>query len=731
MSCYLEIAIDTPLRRVFDYGCPDDARVAPGMRVRVPFGRRQTIGIVMKVKANSDVPPAKLKSITAILDDEPLFDSVLFNLLTWSSDYYRHPIGEVLAAALPVSLRSGAPLIDTIEQWRLTPLGKSEWTSLPTRNKRLRALASAIAQEASNETLAEISSWRAALKDLQSRGWVECTQVAVDQPSAQRQRAQPSLSLNDAQRIAVEKIRAACAQDLPNRFRTLLLHGVTGSGKTEVYLQAIETVIAAGKQALVLVPEIALTPQLVARFQERFNVPMAVLHSAVNESERLATWRAARNGTAPIVIGTRSAIFAPLKTPGILIVDEEHDSSYKQQEGFRYSARDLAIVRAQRHSIPVVLGSATPSLESLARVKKQPDDLLALPTRAGNAQPARVRVVDLRKHAHTDGIAGPTMLTIKQHLDDGGQVLLYLNRRGFAPVLFCPACGWSAACRRCDARMTVHQKENKLTCHHCGLDSAIPELCASCNAPAKPIGQGTERIEGTVARLFPGVTVARIDRDNIRRKGELEATLETIHSGAVRILVGTQMLTKGHHFPNVTLVVVLNADQGLFGTDFRAAERLAQNIVQVAGRAGRAERIGEVLIQTEYPEHPLLMSLLEGGYSAFADSALRERESAHLPPYARLALLRADANTLSASMNFLHEACEHAKSLRPTALRILGPVAAPMARKAGRYRGQLLFVAPTHTPLQKLLARLLPLLEASPQTKRVRWSIDVDPVELF
>lgn len=733
MSCYLEIAVDTPLRRVFDYRCPDgeSPRVAPGMRVRVPFGRRQTIGIVMKVKASSDVPTAKLKSITAILDDEPLFDSVLFDLLTWSSDYYRHPIGEVLAAALPVSLRSGAPLVDTIEQWRLTKLGATEWTTLPARNKRLRALASAIAQEAGNETLAEISSWRAGLKDLQSRGWIECKQVAVDVPIAQWLRAQPSLSLNDAQRNAVQKIRAACAQDLPNRFRTLLLHGVTGSGKTEVYLQAIETVIATGKQALVLVPEIALTPQLVARFQERFNVPMAVLHSAVNETERLATWRAARNGTAPIVIGTRSAIFAPLKTPGIVIVDEEHDSSYKQQEGFRYSARDLAIVRAQRHNIPVVLGSATPSLESLARAKKQPDDLLALPTRAGNAQPARVRVVDLRKHAHTDGIAGPTMLTMKQHLEDGGQVLLYLNRRGFAPVLFCPACGWSAACRRCDARMTVHQKENKLTCHHCGLDSAIPELCASCNAPAKPIGQGTERIEGTVARLFPGVTVARIDRDNIRRKGELEATLDTIHSGAVRILVGTQMLTKGHHFPNVTLVVVLNADQGLFGTDFRAAERLAQNIVQVAGRAGRAERSGEVLIQTEYPEHPLLMSLLGGGYSAFADSALRERESAHLPPYARLALLRADANTLAASMNFLHEACEHAKSLRPTAVRILGPVAAPMARKAGRYRGQLLFEAPSHAPLQKLLARLLPLLEASPQTKRVRWSIDVDPVELF
>jgi primosomal protein N' (replication factor Y) len=655
-----------------------------------------------------------------------VFDPVLLDLLIWSADYYRHPIGEVLAAALPVALRAGTSANAQMERWQLTQKGRLEWETLPARSTRLRKLAAALLRNAQHDEIAEIPSWRAGLRELEDRGWVGSELLTIAPTRQITNAIRSAHSLSDAQATALSAIDAS-----RDTFRTLLLHGVTGSGKTEVYLQAIEKVIAAGKQALVLVPEIALTPQLVMRFQERFATPMAVLHSSVNDTERLVAWRAARSGAAPIVIGTRSAIFAPLNSPGIIIVDEEHDPSYKQQEGFRYSARDLAIMRAQRHGIPVVLGSATPSLESLARIKKQPEDLLSLPERAGKAQPPRVRVVDLRKHAHTDGIAGPTMLAMKQHLEAGGQVLLYLNRRGYAPVLFCPGCGWSAACSRCDARMTVHQRANNLTCHHCGHETPIPELCASCHQPAKPVGQGTERIEGTVGRLFPGMAVARIDRDNIRRKGELEATLEQIHSGSVRILIGTQMLTKGHHFPNVTLVVILNADQGLFGTDFRAAERLAQNIVQVSGRAGRAERSGEVLIQTEYPEHPLLLSLLNGGYSAFANQALLEREQAHLPPYSRLALLRAEAASMEGAMAFLNGARDKAKELRATSVRILGPVTAPMPRRAGHYRAQLLLQAPTHTPLQKLLARWLPELEALPQAKRVRWSIDVDPAELF
>ncbi|HTE42481.1 MAG TPA: primosomal protein N' [Steroidobacteraceae bacterium] len=734
MSSFLQIALDTPLRRVFDYRCPegiDGARLQPGTRVRVPFGQRRLIGILLKTSTTSDVPAAKLKAAIEVLDDEPLFDPTSFELLCWAADYYRHPIGEVFAAALPVPLRTGATLDAQVERWRLTEQGMQEWQSLPARSSRLRGLAAAVAREAGSDELSTLSpTWRAGLRELESRGWVRHEIVAAESIAPTIEPV-PGHDLSDLQRDAVDRILACYAE--ANSFRTFLLHGVTGSGKTEVYLRVIEKVIADNRQALVLVPEIALTPQLVERFQQRFQTRIAALHSQLTDAERLAAWRAARSGAARIVIGTRSAIFASLPHIGIIIVDEEHDPSYKQQEGFRYSARDLAIVRAQRHGIPVVLGSATPSLESLSRADKQPGSLLSLPTRAGNAKPPLVRVVDLRKHAGTDGISTPTMQAIKHHLERNGQVLLYLNRRGFAPVLFCPSCGWSAACRRCDARMTVHARANKLICHHCGQEESIHERCASCDSPVKPVGEGTERIEETVARLFPGVTTARIDRDSIRRKGELEATLAQIHDGSVRILIGTQMLTKGHHFPNVTLVVVLDADQGLFGTDFRAAERLAQNIVQVSGRAGRAERSGEVIIQTEFPEHPLLISLLQGGYSGFAAKALQEREHAHWPPFARLALLRAEAASMTHAMEFLHRARDIAlqSGARGEQLRILGPVAAPMARRAGRYRAQLLLQAPSHAPLQKLMPHWLAQLEVLPQAKKVRWSIDIDPLELF
>lgn len=738
MNTYFEVAIDTPLRQVFDYRVPqsiDASTVQAGMRVRVPFGRRRMLGIVLAVKSTTNVQPQKLKYAIELLDDTPIFAPTLLGLLLWSADYYRHPVGAVLAAALPAALRNGAPQNDARLAWRLNEQGRAQWnTRLSKRGTRLRTLANALQTLCDAEALAAIhSDWRAALRDLTARGWVD--EIAVDEimlaattvrHSAESTHTQNELTLSDEQRNSLHRILEAS-----NQFRTWLLHGVTGSGKTEVYLQAIDAVIANGKQALVLVPEIALTPQLVNRFQTRFATSLAVLHSGLNEGEKLQAWRAARSGTASIVIGTRSAIFAPSNNLGIIIVDEEHDPSYKQQEGFRYSARDLAIARAQRHGIPVVLGSATPSLESLARVKKQPGDLLTLPQRAGNARPPQARLIDLHKHGATDGIATPTILSIQEHLRADGQVLLYLNRRGFAPALFCVVCGWSAACSRCDARMTVHRASGKLTCHHCGLEAAIPENCAACNAPAKPVGQGTERIETTVEKLFPGFAVARIDRDSTRRKGELQSALSQVASGITRILIGTQMLTKGHHFPNVTLVVVLNADQGLFGTDFRASERLAQNIVQVAGRAGRAERAGEVLIQTEYPAHPLLGYLLRDGYYAFAEQALQEREQAHWPPYARIALLRAEASSMNHAMNFLITARDRAKQLRSSTVRILGPVSAPMARRAGRYRAQLLLHANTHAPLQKLLSTLLPQLEALPETKRVRWSIDVDPLELF
>ena len=733
MPLIVVVAIDAPLRRLFDYrppaGSTDDALV-PGTRLWVPFGRRRAVGVVIELRSRSDVPATKLRTAIAKIGSEPIFDRALLELLVWAADYYRHPIGEVISAALPGPLRTGADAEATTVRWALSVAARTGGLApLNTRALRLREMVSAleVRRDAGEPELVALSPrWREHLRELERRGWV--TELRVEDPirPAPLVQAARGPELSAPQQDAVAAIGAAAG-----RFQQFLLHGVTGSGKTEVYLRAIERVVEQGLQALVLVPEIALTPQLVARFTERFRAPLAVLHSSRTDQERLHAWRAARSGEAPVVIGTRSAVFAPLARPGLIVVDEEHDASYKQQDGFRYSARDLALIRAQRLSIPVVLGSATPSLESLERVRAGRSTLLTLPERAAGARPPVVSLIDLRLHAATQGMATPTVLTVKRHLDDGGQVLLYLNRRGYAPTLFCPACGWAAPCPRCDARLTVHQRDQRLRCHHCGTEQRVPEACPTCGQAVKPVGQGTERIEETLAQLFPGVSLARIDRDAMRRRGALEDTLDRITRGEVRLLVGTQMLAKGHHFPGVTLVVVLNADQGLFGIDFRASERLAQSIVQVAGRAGRAERPGEVLIQTEYPEHPLLAHLAKGGYDEFAAAALEERRAAGWPPYTRLAVLRAEAARREPAHAFLERARACVGRTVTRDVEILGPAAAPMERLGGHYRAQLLARAASHAPLQRLLAAWLPEIEALPEARRVRWSIDVDPVELF
>jgi len=729
----LRIAVDVPLRKLFDYRPPagaDPAVLRPGIRLWIPFGRRRVTGVLVETQATSALPDAKLRAAIAAIDDTPVIEQSLLELLRWAADYYRHPPGEVIAAALPAPLRSGTAALETEERWTLSAAARTgELPPLSPRAYRLREMVAALeARDAADEaTLAALSPrWRDHIRELEQRGWVlrlrETVAPASPRPPLLGDGPQPT----PEQQRAIEAISAAAGRHAP-----FLLHGVTGSGKTEVYLRAIAEVVRRGQQALVLVPEISLTPQLVARFAARFDAPLAVLHSSLSDQERLRAWRAARSGEAPVVIGTRSAIFAPLARPGLIVVDEEHDPSYKQQEGFRYSARDLALARAQRLSLPVVLGSATPSLESLERVQAGRTTLLELPARTAGAKPPSIHLIDLRKHAATQGIATPTVLAIQRHLGAGGQVLLYLNRRGYAPTLFCPACGWAAPCPRCDARLTVHHRERRLHCHHCGTEQPIPEQCPNCFEPAKPVGQGTERIEETLAKLFPDVPLERIDRDAVRRKGALEAALDRVTSGAVRLLVGTQMLTKGHHFPDVSLVVVLNADQGLFGTDFRASERLAQTIVQVAGRAGRAERPGEVLIQTEYPEHPLLTQLIAGGYDAFATAALEERKAARWPPSARIAVLRAEASRREVPLEFLDRARDLAAALAVPEVEVLGPATAPMERRAGLYRAQLLLHAPGHSPLQRLLARWLPAVEELSEARKVRWSLDVDPLELF
>ena len=732
------VALDTPLRRTFDYLPPlAEPGPLPGMRVEVPFGRRQLIGVVVSLESQSDIETDKLKRISRVVDTEPSFDPPLLELLRWAADYYHHPFGEVIATALPKLAREGAPLRAQFEYWRTTTAGRDAQTGgEPRRAPKQRALLARLVEAGEPgveaETLTgELPGWRDAARALLEREWI-CRELRAatantTAPAATADTSTPELTA--AQAAALGAIEAA-DQD---GFRGWLLHGVTGSGKTEVYLRLAARELARGRRVLVLVPEIGLTPQLVGRFAARFpTVPRAVLHSGLTDGERLAAWRDAHSGQARLVIGTRSAVFAPLPEAGLIIVDEEHDASFKQQEGgFRYSARDLALVRARLLGIPVVLGSATPSLESLHNVASGRLTRLTLPERAAAATPPTLRLLDLRGERVHAGLSTTAATSIEKHLAAGGQVLVYINRRGYAPTLACTACGWVAPCLSCDARLTVYRQAGRLRCHHCGADRELPRQCPQCGYAVKTVGQGTERVEENLAESFPGVGIARLDRDVVRRGEELEAVVARVASGEARILVGTQMVAKGHDFPALTLVIVLNADQGLFSTDFRAAERLAQTIVQVAGRAGRAERPGEVLIQTEYPEHPLLSGLLVGGYDAFAAAALEERRSAGWPPFSRLAALRASATRAEQATEFLEQARRAAEKLRVPAVRLLGPAPAAMARRADRHHAQLLAESADRAALHRLLDRWLPELEALPAARRVRWALDVDPLELF
>ena len=584
----------------------------------------------------------------------------------------------------------------------------------------------ALRQQPAGMLRSELDATAATLKTLQGKGWIESCVIespAMDAASP----ADTPHTLNPSQQAAVDAICAGL-----DRYHPFLLEGVTGSGKTEVYLQAIAAVITSGRQSLVLVPEIGLTPQLVARFRRRFPVPVAVLHSGLADRERLFAWQQARSGEAAIIIGTRSAIFTPLANPGLLVIDEEHDSSLKQQEGMRYSARDLAVWRARRLDIPVVLGSATPSLESLHNVEQQRYRHLVLPERTGAAQLPGFRIIDVCKQPLEQGLSRALLNRIRGHLEADGQVLLFLNRRGFAPTLICHACGWVAECRRCDARMTLHQRDRELRCHHCGSQRPIDPACPECSATdLRPLGQGTERVAEVLAAQFPDVESLRIDRDTTRRKGELASHLARAESGEARILLGTQMLAKGHHFPGVTLVAILNVDQGLFGTDFRSSERMAQLIIQVAGRAGRHDRPGEVVIQTHHPDHPLLQQLIRQGYPAFARVALAERRAAGLPPASHIALIRADATRQALPLEFLEGVRLRIELLGDGQLEIWGPVPATMERRAGRFRAQLLLQSGNRGKLQHALGTLVRQLEQAREARQVRWSVDVDPADTF
>jgi primosomal protein N' (replication factor Y) (superfamily II helicase) len=725
-----QVAVDVPLNTAFDYLAPDITRRDIGARVLVPFGRRLVVGVIVGIGEQARDPNITLKPIKRLLHDAPPLPAPILKLAQFCADYYHHPLGQVIATLLPQRLRRTepvGPLSETIYQ--LTATGRAAAVaSLPARaavKRKVLAALHAHGQLTRSELTAISSSAGKAMQEFAALGWVAERRAAlVARAPATPYALQPAPTLNAEQAHAIERIRA-----MAHVFTPWLLQGVTGSGKTEVYMHLIADTLAAGKQALILVPEINLTPQTEARFRTRFpEASMVSLHSNLAEGERLKNWLIALDGNAQIVLGTRLAVFTPMPRLGLIVVDEEHDGSFKQQDGMRYSARDVAVFRAREAGIPIVLGSATPALETWYNARSGRYQLLELKARAVEAaRHPQVTCIDLKREALTEGLAAPLIMALKQRLKRGEQSLLFINRRGYAPVLMCGACGWLGGCPRCSSRLVVHLKEQRMRCHHCGHEERIPRACPTCGAvDLAPVGQGTQRLEETLAKFMPEARVLRVDRDSTRRKNALPEMLEKVHAAEVDILVGTQMLAKGHDFPKLTLVGILNADSGLYSADFRASERLFSQLLQVSGRAGRASDNGEVLIQTAFPEHPLFAALKHGDYTAFAESVLSEREQATLPPFSSQAMLRAEAHDLDAALRFLREAAACAPHSKHVS--VYDPVPAFMARLAGKERAQLLVESASRGALQKFLSAWMPVLEAQ-KTRNVRWALDVDPLD--
>ncbi len=727
----VRVAIAAPLHALFDYSPPlesSSVQMVPGMRVEVPFGRSKRIGVVLEVGCESKF--SDLKRISAVLDDTPILSPVDLALLSWCARYYQHPIGEVVATALPVRLRKGKAFsLGRSLIWQITDLGRQQWPLLSGNAARQKAILERLAQESLFDAalVEHFPGARPVLKRLLSKGWVVREERTPKNSLLDKDQHGESHCLTDEQQQAVSAVESHGQQ-----FGCFLLDGVTGSGKTEVYLTLIKRALADGGQALLLVPEIGLTPQLMGHLQARFSTRLGLLHSGMSDVEREKVWHGLRLGEISLLLGTRSALFTPMPDLALIIVDEEHDLSFKQQEGFRYSARDVAIRRAQQVGCPIVLGSATPSLESLHNALHGRYQHLKLTQRAGGAKAPRLDLLDVQSTRLEAGLSPVLLKMIQAEVDAGNQVLLFLNRRGYAPVLTCHDCGWVAQCRRCDARMTLHASSNSLWCHHCGSQRRRDEICPECQEDdIRALGQGTEQLEEVLKQYFERYGVVRIDRDTTRRKGELERQLQEIHEGRYKILLGTQMLAKGHHFPDVTLVGILNVDQGLFGADFRAAERMGQQIIQVAGRAGRALKPGRVVIQTRHADHPSLQLLSTQGYGPFAQELLSERKDAQFPPFAFQALLRAEAAKAEFPRQFLEEALERAAQYQLEGVECWGPVPAPMERRAGRFRSHLLLQASSRAELHRLLPVWVSQLAKLKSAKKVRWSIDVDPQEMY
>ncbi|MEX1032973.1 MAG: primosomal protein N' [Cellvibrionaceae bacterium] len=730
----LKVAVPAPLRRTFDYLPPAGAVLGgwqAGIRVLVPFGQQKLVGVLLGLSDHSELSAQQLKPIHSVLDTEPCVPADILALCQWAAGYYHHPIGEALATALPALLRQGEPAsFPTETAWQLTTEGKGLSEGALKRAPKQAALLQALRQygQLSRAAMRELNIGTGdAVRQLERKGLINPRQSTIQpEPIGGILQAEAPLELNNEQKTALEQLRY-------QGFASYLLEGATGSGKTEVYLQAITQVLEQGRSALVLVPEIGLTPQLIGRFRQRFGVPIAALHSGLNDRERLQAWLEARQGHARIVIGTRSAVFTPIPKLGIIIIDEEHDLSFKQQDGFRYSARDLAVVRAQRAGIPLMLGSATPSLETLHNAAHSRYLHLRLTQRAGGARPPDVELIDLRGKKLEDGFAPELLARIETELEKGNQALVFINRRGFAPVIICHDCGWIADCKNCSAKMTVHRHPPHLHCHHCDYQRPLLNTCPDCfSKDLDHLGLGTERSEATLQAAFPDFPVIRVDRDTTRRKQAMQSLLGQVREGQPCVLVGTQMLAKGHHFPDVTLVAMIDIDGGLFSGDFRGPERMGQLLIQVAGRAGRASKPGRVIIQSHHCEHPNIQSLIKEGYHRYARRLLHERQVAGLPPYRYLALLRAESKRPENANDFLAAARQFAQQRFPASRQLgyLGPMPALMERKKDRYCFQLHISSSDRQQLHRVVALVCAAMENHALSRRARWSVDVDPQDM-
>jgi primosomal protein N' (replication factor Y) len=726
---FARFAIALPLYRVFEYALPDEQPVVPGTRYRLPFTSGTRTGILLESSNASDYEPAKIKPVKERIDQQPVLDAHMLALARWMSDYYLQPIGEVVFQCLPGYLRGARESVSTrVKCWRLVSADAETIENLRSRSPRQFEICQALLARPAGLNAHELRqinpNWSPVVKALEQKQILSWEWMARrDDPP--QDACLPDLSAEQQGVLGEIEPRL-------QGFAVHLLDGITGSGKTEIYLRMIQSRLDAGLQVIYLVPEIGLTNQLIERVEQRYGNCFAISHSGLTELQRYRAWERFRRAEVSIMLGTRSSLFSQSDALGLIIIDEEHDSSYRQEDGIRYHARDVAIKRAQMLDIPIVLGSATPSLESLRNRARDCWHHYRLEQRPTGFAPPRLELIDVRNSRLDCGCSAATFARVEKHLAASGQVLMYLNRRGFAPIVMCHECGWQAQCEHCDARLTLHQSLHSLLCHHCGFSQGVPEACPQCgHAEVKHYGIGTEQLEQGLKQRYPKTPILRIDRDVIASREALKSRLQQLQGGEPCILIGTQMIAKGHDYPAITLSVVLDADQALFSASYRASERLAQTLFQVSGRSGRGDREGEAVVQTRFPDHPLMQALLRKDYRSIAADLLQERQSYGFPPFARVVMFRADALELEVALDILEQIKARLQGVQQfDSIACIGPMPALMTRRIGRFRAQLCLMSQDFKVLRSVLRRAMPAIEELPGSARCSWSIDVDAHDL-